>query len=78
MAFLYTGYDFVAHQRSGAESFSFYAMWVMGFAAYVVSLLAGFGLCFIKSPRRFAGRFFVAFGVVCLLIPALLAIEQLA
>lgn len=75
--FLYTGVDFIVHQRSGPESFGFYAMWLMGFAGYVVSLLAGLGLCFIRAPRPFAGRFILAFGVVCLLLPALLAVEKL-
>ena len=59
--------DFYLNQRTGEGAFAFYAMWTMGFGAFVLSLVIGLGIGLIKRPRSLNGRFLVAATVVLLL-----------
>jgi len=65
--YLYVSIDFYVNQRTGEDAFAFYAMWIMGFGAYVVSLVVGLGLGFLNRPRNMIGRFTAAAAVVCML-----------
>lgn len=67
LAFLYVTFDFYLNQRTGEDAFAFYAMWIMGFWAYVLSLLFGLGVGLIERPHSLIGRFVAAATAVCLL-----------
>lgn len=66
-AFLYVSLDFYLNQRTGEDAFAFYAMWIMGFGAYVLSLVVGLGIGKIKRPQNLIVRFTAAATVVCLI-----------
>ncbi len=74
--FIYMTIDFFVYQRSGGEAFGFYAMWIMGFAAYVASLLIGFGLGLLKWPRNLVGRGALTSLLICLISLAVMLLEN--
>lgn len=64
LSFLHVIADFFIYSRTGEDAFGFYGMWIMGFGAYVLSVLIGLAFAFVRWPRFLIGRFLVPACVV--------------
>jgi len=52
--------EHILHEHSPEADWAFYAVWVMSFGGYVLSLLIGIGLAFVSKPASILGRFLLA------------------